>query len=191
MTDFAWLIERGDSPVSAPIYFAGYSQRGVTVLWSGNPSAAVRFARKEDAEKVSYAFLDSNNRVAEHGWAKDPLTIEGLRPYEHFFEAFRRINSERQAMWCEGKEVNPLFFATELGGEVGEALNEVKKLEREKLGWKGSRTTVDKLADELADVVICAQNLAHCYGIDLQEAIVRKFNATSDKVGYPQKLPVK
>ncbi len=188
MTDFAWLIERGDSPVFAPIYFAGYSRRGVTALWSGNPSAAVRFARKEDAEKVSYALLDANNRVAEHGWIKDPLTIEELSPYEHFFDAFRRINAERQAMWCDGKEVNPLFFATELGGEVGEALNEVKKLEREKLGWKGSRTTVENLADELADVVICAQNLAICYGIDLQESIIRKFNATSVKVGYPQRL---
>lgn len=186
--ELAWVIERADSQVSQPIYFTGYDQRGVVRLWSMNPDIAVRFARKVDAESISNA-LDTPTRIAEHGWMKDPLTTEGLSPYEHFFEAFRRINSERQAMWCEGKEVNPLFFATELGGEVGEALNEVKKLEREKLGWKGSRTTVEKLADELADVVICAQNLAHCYGIDLQDAITRKFNATSEKVGYPQRLP--
>jgi NTP pyrophosphatase (non-canonical NTP hydrolase) len=114
---------------------------------------------------------------------------ESVKPNEDFFETFQRINTERQSLWCEDREVNPLFFAVELGGEVGEALNEVKKLEREKLGWRGSRTTIDKLADELADVIICTQNLANCYGIDLREAVTHKFNVTSDKVGFSQKLP--
>jgi hypothetical protein len=48
---------------------------------------------------------------------------------------------------------------------------------------------ISDVSGDVADVIICTQNLAACYGIDLREAVTRKFNATSDKVGYPQKLP--
>lgn len=80
------------------------------------------------------------------------------------------------------------FRAMELGGEVGEALNEAKKLVREANGWPGSRSSKEKLAEELADVVICADLLAMTAGVDLGEAVRAKFNATSDKVGLNTKL---
>jgi NTP pyrophosphatase (non-canonical NTP hydrolase) len=51
------------------------------------------------------------------------------------------------------------FFVLELAGESGELANIMKKIERERLGWQGSRATEEQLADELADVVICARNL--------------------------------
>lgn len=85
----------------------------------------------------------------------------------------------------EGR-LGALFFATELGGEVGEALNVVKKLERERLDIGGSLDTVDHLGKELADTIITACNLARCYGINLHRAIVETFNRTSDE----RKLPV-
>ena len=103
---------------------------------------------------------------------------------ERFMDQLRRVNAERAQEWCGEQVVSPLFWATELGGEVGEALNEVKKLEREAMGWRGSRTTTLKLAD----VVICLDGLARHYGIDLQQAVIRKFNATSEKQGFPHKL---
>lgn len=100
----------------------------------------------------------------------------------------RNANQKRQDLWDPKRIATPLFRATELGGECGEALNEVKKLEREKMGFRGSRTTVEKLADELADVIICADLVAAEYDIDLWEAVKRKFNETSDKVGFDIKL---
>lgn len=106
-----------------------------------------------------------------------------------FLKTFQAINAERSAQWLGSNTPSPLFFATELGGEAGEVLNEVKKLEREALGMKGSRTTVEKLADELADVFISLHNLAACYDIALEASIIRKFNATSEKNGFPQRLP--
>lgn len=96
----------------------------------------------------------------------------------------RRANQERQKLWDPDKKATPLFRATELGGEVGEALNEVKKIEREKMGFRGSRSNLEKLADELADVIICTDLLAAEYGIELTSAIKRKFNETSEKVGF-------
>jgi NTP pyrophosphatase (non-canonical NTP hydrolase) len=81
-----------------------------------------------------------------------------------------------------------MFDALELGGEVGELLNVVKKLEREERGWRGSRAAPEDFADECADVLICLDKLARRRGVDLVAATVAKYNATSDKVGLPHKL---
>lgn len=106
-----------------------------------------------------------------------------------FLAALRRINSERLGAWCEGGPIpNATFHAMELGGEVGEVLNVVKKLEREAKGWRGSRATVADLSEELGDVLICLDKLACFYGIDLATAAAAKFNATSDKVGLSHRL---
>ena len=104
------------------------------------------------------------------------------------YQTLRAANTARQVEWANGDDTPALFKATELGGEVGEALNVVKKLERERFGWKGSRDTVEHLAEELADIIICTDLLAMHYGIDLNAAVARKFNATSEKVGLNTRL---
>lgn len=81
-----------------------------------------------------------------------------------------------------------MFDALELGGEVGELLNIVKKLEREDRAWRGSRADPNAFADECADVLICLDKLARRKDIDLEAVTIAKFNATSDKVGFPHKL---
>ncbi len=80
---------------------------------------------------------------------------------------------------------------TELVGEVGEAGNEIKKLNRIRVGAKGMEDEGDvkaRLGKELADVAICVSLLAIAAGIDLNIAIPKKFNATSDKFGLTIKL---
>jgi hypothetical protein len=59
------------------------------------------------------------------------------------------------------------FRCVELVGEVGEAANVMKKLERARLGIAGSRATPEDLADELADVAICADLIAMDLGLEL------------------------
>jgi NTP pyrophosphatase (non-canonical NTP hydrolase) len=88
----------------------------------------------------------------------------------------------------EPRKTDGIFHAVELGGEVGEVLNVVKKLHREEMGWRGSRASKEQLAEEIGDVLICLDKLAAHYGIDLAEATARKFNATSEKVGLPHRL---
>jgi NTP pyrophosphatase (non-canonical NTP hydrolase) len=105
--------------------------------------------------------------------------------------AFRRLseaNKKRQAEWDPSNKVSLAYRGNELAGETGEACNEVKKLERERLGIRGSRTTKEKLAEELADVVICASLIANDTGIDLWSAVVMKFNETSEKVGLETRI---
>lgn len=95
---------------------------------------------------------------------------------------------ERQGMWDPEGKFGPLFFAVEFGGEAGEILNEVKKLERQKIGAVGSRTDMSKLEEELGDGLITLINLANVYRIDLVEAARKKFNAGSERHGFPQKV---
>lgn len=100
----------------------------------------------------------------------------------------RRANAARHIEWTGGRPVPMLFRMTELGGEVGEALNVAKKIERERLGWPGSRDTLDHLAEELSDVIICVDLCAMNLDIDLGLWVPRKFNMTSEKVGLKARL---
>lgn len=100
----------------------------------------------------------------------------------------RSANIARQGEWDQDNQISAAYRGNELAGEVGEACNVIKKLERERLGILGSRATVGELADELADVLICADLIAMHYGIDLEAAVARKFNATSEKVELRTRL---
>lgn len=102
----------------------------------------------------------------------------------------RVANTERQAEWCHDQVPDLSFRGNELGGECGEAQNVIKKLERERHGWRGSRATIDDLAQELADVVICADLCAMAVNIDLASAVVAKFNADSEKNGLFTRLKI-
>ena len=66
MEDFAWVIERGDSRPSQPTYWAGIAATHST--WSEDHMDAVRFSRKQDAEKVACGLGQGYHRVCDHGW---------------------------------------------------------------------------------------------------------------------------
>jgi len=100
----------------------------------------------------------------------------------------REANLAREAERDPKAVASLLFRAVELGGEAGEALNLVKKLERQRLGIAGSTATLEQLADELADVLICVDLVAMTAGIDLEAALVRKFNASSEKLGVKTRM---
>lgn len=100
----------------------------------------------------------------------------------------REANKVRQKEWDEDNQISLSYRGNELAGEVGEACNIIKKLERERLGIRGSRATVEELAEELADVIICADLIAMQEGIDLKEAVREKFNSTSEKYGLKTRM---
>ncbi|OSQ34176.1 MazG-like family protein [Thalassospira sp. MCCC 1A01428] len=104
------------------------------------------------------------------------------------FKALRAANIARQAEWDAGGEISIEFRGNELAGEVGEACNLIKKIARERMGLPGSRAKISDLAEELADVVICADLIAMDAGIDLANAVVAKFNKTSEKVGLKTRM---
>lgn len=100
----------------------------------------------------------------------------------------RAANEIRQKEWDSENKVTLTYRGNELAGEVGEACNVIKKIERERIGIRGTRATKEQLAEELADVVICADLVAMHEGIDLEQAIVNKFNLTSEKYGLKTRM---
>ena len=104
------------------------------------------------------------------------------------YQKLRDANAARQAEWDKDDRITLSYRGNEMAGEVGEACNVIKKLERERLGIRGSRDTVAHLAEELADIIICADLIAMFESIDLDRAVADKFNATSEKVGLTTRL---
>lgn len=129
-----------------------------------------RFRKKQINNKPFSVKLRETNRIRSNEWGGDKKPIRSQ---------------------TDQKLIETLFRAVELGGEVGEALNEAKKLARGYMGMKGSKPEKDAvgaLEEELADVIICTDRLAELFDIDLDDAVVKKFNKTSDKYGLKTKL---
>lgn len=77
-----------------------------------------------------------------------------------FMSRLRDANVARQAEWDINSRIDVHYRCCELAGEMGEACNIIKKIERERLGLRGTKAGVDLLADELADVLICIDLIA-------------------------------
>ena len=97
-------------------------------------------------------------------------------------DELRDANQKRAKLW--GNKTGIEFAMVELAGEVGELANEIKKRRRQELGMAGGKDDAQAIADELADVVICADLLAAKLGVDLSDAVRNKFNSTSQKHGF-------
>ena len=83
-------------------------------------------------------------------------------------------------------------WMTATTGELGEAANVAKKLNRVRDGIPGNSETPEELkanlADEIADTFIYLDLLAQSQGINLEQAIISKFERTSAKIGYGNQL---
>ena len=109
---------------------------------------------------------------------------------------FSRINAARCNRWHPGLSWSLSDWATATAGELGEACNVIKKLNRLRDGVVGN-TSKDKdreyllacLAHELADTFTYLDLLATAAGIDLQACVTRKFNDVSIKHGFPERVP--
>lgn len=123
------------------------------------------------------------------------------------FHDLQQANLERGRVWGKGQNIPSLFNTVELGGEAGElleafvdtilvaaatgkVLNAAKKFARHELGIAGGNADLTAIEEEIGDVVICCSLLANKLGIDLARATASKFNKTSEKYGFPHRLPV-
>lgn len=84
-------------------------------------------------------------------------------------------------------------WAVATAGELGEALNVVKKLNRERDGIVGNKQSKEELeavlAEELADTLLYLVLLAAAANVDLERAVIEKFNRVSRENGFPEMLP--
>jgi NTP pyrophosphatase (non-canonical NTP hydrolase) len=113
------------------------------------------------------------------------------------FDTFSAVNRDR----CERPDgfnhalhswsTSDWFLATV--GELGEAANIAKKLNRYRDGIPGNKETEaalrDKLRKELGDVFVYLDLLAQSVGVSIGAAAVEVFNAKSDEIGCPVRMP--
>ncbi len=94
------------------------------------------------------------------------------------FEQLRQTNVPRcEQVFHKLTDWSPTDWSNAMAGEAGETCNLTKKLRR------GEVIATERIAMELADVVIYADLLAARMGIDLGEAVRVKFNQVSEKRG--------
>lgn len=114
------------------------------------------------------------------------------------FETLQQINKLRALRWHPGgiKEWSVNDWLLAMGGEAGEALNAGKKHRRilSKVQQHGDVPTdlaqaEDHILEELADTVIYADLVATRLGRSLADAVRAKFNAISEREGFPERLP--
>lgn len=88
------------------------------------------------------------------------------------------INNWSTSDWCVA-----------IMGELGEAANIVKKLNRERDGICGNRQTEaalrEKLKKELGDTFVYIDLACQALGFTIKEAAVEVFNSKSLEIGYP------
>lgn len=82
---------------------------------------------------------------------------------------------------------------TACAGELGEAGNVIKKLNRFRDGMVGNRdASVTQLkldlGHEIADTLIYLDLLANAAGINLEREVITKFNIVSARNGFPERL---
>lgn len=119
------------------------------------------------------------------GYPSDRLTFHG----------FSRTNRARAKRW-HGEDSIPWSgadWSNAMCGEAGEAANVVKKLRRVETSVVGSvdadtSVLLEQLGDEIADTITYLDLLADHYGIDVAEALARKFNAISEREGFPDRV---
>lgn len=112
------------------------------------------------------------------------------------FEEFRKANLAR----CEApngfnhalQSWSKSDWMTATMGELGEAANIVKKLNRYRDGINGNTEAADDLREqlrcEIADTFVYLDLMAQAAGFRLEDAVRDVFNSKSDEIGYPGRV---
>lgn len=110
------------------------------------------------------------------------------------FRQFAMINRQRAAVWHEDKPWGPPEWFIATAGELGEAANIIKKLMRSEDGIVGNNESyqelLEALKEEIADTLTYLFLFADSIDMYMQDEVIKKFNAVSDKHGLPHKILV-
>jgi NTP pyrophosphatase (non-canonical NTP hydrolase) len=144
---------------------------------------AVHFALRQHADSLKWQSELAEYERAQHA------PEQNARDRKTFATLVEAIVA-RQREWDANGRLTALYHALELGGEIGELLNIVKKQERLRLGLPGSTATDEQLREELGDVLTCVLLLANALGIDVEAEARKKFNARSEQLGFATRVEV-
>ena len=107
------------------------------------------------------------------------------------FQGIRDANLSRLDYFGHGSLQdgwNVAEWGCALGGECGELLNVLKKMNRAAAFDPSQESLLLEASHEIADVYLYLDLLAQKLGINIERAVMRKFNLTSEAKGFPQRL---
>lgn len=108
--------------------------------------------------------------------------------FEHFTKENLRRCEAKDGFNHDIKSWSTSDWLVAVMGELGEAANVAKKLNRVRDGIPGNTEGEDvlmsQLIEELADTMIYLDLLFHSLDADLMGAVMCKFQKTSRKIGY-------
>jgi NTP pyrophosphatase (non-canonical NTP hydrolase) len=120
------------------------------------------------------------------GYLTDGLTFNSLRGANKArLPQFKNRRGEPAHSEPDGSDWKLSAWCNAVTGELGEAANLIKKIERGDMTLDEARAD---LAKELADVVTYLDILAFRAGVDLGAATMDKFNEVSERVGSTVRL---
>lgn len=120
------------------------------------------------------------------GYGTNGLTFKTLRDGNvKRLPLFKRKDGKPAHMKVDGSDWSPASWLQAVIGELGEYANLRKKVER---GDFTLGRVKQKLASELADVVIYLDLLAYQLGIDLGDAVMTTWNKKAEELGIPMYL---
>ena len=120
------------------------------------------------------------------GYMTDGLTFNVLRGANTArLPTFKNSKGEPAHSEPDGSDWCLAQWANAVTGELGEAANIIKKVDRGDLTLDEARPS---LAKEFADIVTYLDILAMRAGIDLGKATMDKFNEVSIRVGSPVRI---
>ncbi|MBP2290734.1 MazG-like family protein [Azospirillum rugosum] len=120
------------------------------------------------------------------GYGANSLNFDALRGANVArLPTFKNAKGEPAHSEPDGSDWALSAWANAVTGELGEAANLIKKIERGDLTLDEARPA---LAKELADVQTYLDILAFRAGVNLGQATIDKFNEVSVRVGSPVRL---
>lgn len=119
------------------------------------------------------------------------------------FDEVTALNVARCDRWHKGgmTDWSIADWAVAMAGEAGEVCNAVKKLRRVEdeianISDPGRQLStrqeaIAKIGEEIADTFLYLNLLAVRLGLHLPSEVVAKFNATSERYGFPERIEVR
>lgn len=116
------------------------------------------------------------------------------------FREVAKAGLARSNRWHKGgiTDWTPSDWAVAMAGEAGEVCNAIKKLRRVQdeianisdpdRQISSEREAAAKIGEELADTFLYLDLLAQRLGLDLAAEVIAKFNAVSEKYGFPERI---
>lgn len=135
------------------------------------------------------AIIASDDRVATCYSEENAIFVTNLLNQTQFSKRNRERCESPNGFNHKLSDWNLSEWMTATLGELGEAANIIKKLNRHRDGVKEEISELelrDMLADELADTYIYLDLLFQAAGINKIQAIEKKFAQTSQKLGYTE-----